>query len=76
MIARAAKLSKGLEEPADVKAALADLKDADNLHPSLKAGVAFAAANSLLPLEQGSFPVNANTTRAEAAVMLYRLINL
>ncbi|WP_155973035.1 S-layer homology domain-containing protein [Paenibacillus sp. Leaf72] len=76
MIARAAKLSKGLEVPSDVKAALADMKDADNLHPSLKAGVAFAAANSLLPLEQGSFPVNANTTRAEAAVMLYRLINL
>ncbi|SFF19418.1 S-layer homology domain-containing protein [Paenibacillus algorifonticola] len=76
MIARAAKLSKGLEEPSDVKAALADLEDAGNLHPSLKTGVAFAAANSLLPLEKGSFPVNANTTRAEAAVMLYRLINL
>lgn len=59
-----------------VETALADLTDASDVNASLKAGVAFAAEQGLVVgQDAGKFNPNAATTRAEAAVVIYRLLN-
>lgn len=61
-------------ETADV--ALADFTDAADVNTSLKTGVAFAAEQGLVVgQDAGKFNPNAATTRAEAAVVIYRLLN-
>jgi hypothetical protein len=59
-----------------VDTALAAFADADQVNTSLKAGVAFAAEQALVVgQDAGKFNPNAATTRAEAAVVIYRLLN-
>ncbi len=59
-----------------VDTALAAFTDADQVNTSLKAGVAFAAEQALVVgQDAGKFNPNAATTRAEAAVVIYRLLN-
>ena len=59
-----------------VDTALAAFTDANEVNTSLKAGVAFAAEQALVVgQDAGKFNPNAATTRAEAAVVIYRLLN-
>lgn len=59
-----------------VDTALAAFTDADEVNTSLKSGVAFAAEQALVVgQDAGKFNPNAATTRAEAAVVIYRLLN-
>ncbi len=59
-----------------VDTALAAFTDADQVNTSLKSGVAFAAEQALVVgQDAGKFNPNAATTRAEAAVVIYRLLN-
>jgi hypothetical protein len=59
-----------------VDTALAAFTDAEEVNTSLKSGVAFAAEQALVVgQDAGKFNPNAATTRAEAAVVIYRLLN-
>ena len=59
-----------------VDTALAAFADANEVNTSLKSGVAFAAEQALVVgQDAGKFNPNAATTRAEAAVVIYRLLN-
>lgn len=75
MIARALKVTNNLKDVENVDAIVAKFSDAADIPKSLKAGVAFAADNSIVIGNAGKFSPNANATRAEAAVILYRAIN-
>lgn len=75
MIARALKVTQGAADVSDVNAALAGFTDASSIGASLKAGVAFAASEKLVIGNNGKFLPNANSTRAEAAVIIYRALN-
>jgi hypothetical protein len=56
--------------------ALKNFADASQVHPWLTAGVAFAAKYGLIVGdEKGLFHPNDSTTRAHAAVVIYRLLN-
>lgn len=67
------KMYKAVEA---VDTALAAFTDADEVNTSLKSGVAFAAEQALVVgQDAGKFNPNAATTRAEAAVVIYRLLN-
>ncbi|MFK7696956.1 S-layer homology domain-containing protein [Paenibacillus sp. HJGM_3] len=75
MAARALKLAKNYKD-ADVATALKDFKDASSIADSLKSGVALAASKGIIIGEsEGQFNPNGVSTRAQAAVVLYRLIN-
>jgi hypothetical protein len=75
MAARALKLAKGYSD-ADVVASLKGFNDAAEINVSLRAGVALAANKGIIIGEsEGQFNPNGNSTRAQAAVVLYRLIN-
>ncbi|MCU6708788.1 S-layer homology domain-containing protein [Paenibacillus sp. J5C_2022] len=72
MIARAL----GADNSIDVDAALADFSDADEILDTLKAGVAYAAANGIVEGKgAGKFAPNDNATRAQAAVIIHRALN-
>ncbi|OAS21877.1 S-layer homology domain-containing protein [Paenibacillus oryzisoli] len=76
MSARALAL-KGISlSPAKVDEALKGFTDVNAINTSLKAGVALAANEGIVIGEEGNvFNPNANSTRAEAAVVIYRLLN-
>lgn len=75
MITRALKYVNGSKDVADIDAALAVFADADQINETLKAGVAFAASKEIVVGNEGKFAPNANATRAQAAVIIYRAIN-
>jgi hypothetical protein len=75
MIARALKVTNKLNDVADPDAIVKKFTDAGDIISSLKAGVAFAADKGLVFGNAGKFSPNANATRAEAAVILYRTFN-
>lgn len=74
MIARAMKIARGVQDAADIDAALEMFADADTIHPTLRAGVALAAQEGIVIGSYGKFNPNGRATRAEAAVMIYRLL--
>ncbi|MBB6693256.1 S-layer homology domain-containing protein [Cohnella xylanilytica] len=76
MIARALKTVKGIEDVKDVDVALAGFSDAGKIISSLKAGAALAASKNIVIGDGGKFRPNDNATRAEAAVIIYRAINV
>lgn len=74
--ARALTKVKSYKAVETADAALAAFKDAADVNASLKAGVALAAEQGLVVgQDAGKFNPNAATTRAEAAVVIYRLLN-
>jgi hypothetical protein len=74
MIARALKLTGGLQDPADIDQILSAFNDSGSIHPTLREGVALAANEGIVVGFNGKFRPNDNATRAEAAVMIYRLL--
>ncbi|UJF34573.1 S-layer homology domain-containing protein [Paenibacillus hexagrammi] len=76
MASRALAL-KGASLSSDkVEEALKNFADADSIHSSLKNGVALAASEGIVVGEENNtFNPNANSTRAQAAVVIYRLLN-
>ncbi|WP_168735563.1 S-layer homology domain-containing protein [Cohnella fermenti] len=74
MIARALKSVKGIEGTDNANAALSAFSDANEINPSLKDGVAFAASKNIILGSAGEFKPNDNATRAEAAVIVYRTL--
>lgn len=72
-----ALLLKGVTlSPAKVDEVLKGFKDSSDINVSLKNGVALAASEGIVIGEEGSaFNPNANSTRAQAAVVIYRLLN-
>ncbi|MFF2890558.1 S-layer homology domain-containing protein [Paenibacillus sp. NPDC057967] len=75
MITRALQLVNGSKDVANIDAALAVFSDAAQINETLKAGVAFAASKEIVVGSDGKFAPNANATRAQAAVIIYRAIN-
>ncbi|WP_245375945.1 S-layer homology domain-containing protein [Paenibacillus eucommiae] len=76
MAARALTLTGTAKSVADVDAALKGFVDAATVNASLKAGVALAASEGIIIGEEGNkFNPNADSTRAQAAVVIYRLLN-
>lgn len=74
--ARALEKVKSYKPVAQTDAALAVFKDAADVHATLKSGVAFATEQGLVVgQDEALFNPNASTTRAEAAVVIYRLFN-
>lgn len=68
---------KGISlSPAKVDEALKGFTDVTAINASLKSGVALAASEGIVIGEEGNvFNPNANSTRAQAAVVIYRLLN-
>jgi len=75
MITRALKITQGAKDVTDIDAALKGFADASKINASLKAGVAFAAANDIVKGNAGKFLPNDSASRAEAAVIIYRSLN-
>jgi hypothetical protein len=76
MAARALVATGNFQYEKDVNAALKSFKDADDINSSLKDGVALAAKLGIVVGEEGSvFNPNDDSTRAQAAVVIYRLLN-
>lgn len=74
--ARALEKVKSYKPVAETDTALAVFKDAADVHATLKSGVAFATEQGLVVgQDEALFNPNASTTRAEAAVVIYRLFN-
>lgn len=76
MIARALRLTSTVGDVKDVNAALSKFSDAGSIHASLKDGVALAASQNIIIGDNGKFNPNNNATRAEAAVILYRTLQV
>lgn len=76
MIARALSLTSNVEAVEDVDGALEAFKDAGDIHATLKAGVALAAKEGIVIGANGKFSPNSNASRAEAAVILYRAMQV
>nr|WP_233167754.1 S-layer homology domain-containing protein [Paenibacillus roseus] len=75
MVSRALKATAGLKDVEDVKAALANFSDAEDVHSTLQSGVALASSKGLIIGAGGQFRPNATANRAEAAVIIYRAFN-
>ncbi|OCT10694.1 hypothetical protein A8709_22930 [Paenibacillus pectinilyticus] len=76
MSSRALALKGITLSPAKVEEALKGFTDAASINASLKDGVALAASEGIVIGEEGNaFNPNANSTRAQAAVVIYRLLN-
>jgi hypothetical protein len=76
MAARALVATGNFQYEKDANAALKNFKDADAIGASLKDGVALAAKLGIVVGEDGSvFNPNNDSTRAQAAVVIYRLLN-
>ncbi|UQZ84347.1 Endo-1,4-beta-xylanase A precursor [Paenibacillus konkukensis] len=74
--ARALQSVNGAKAASDVDAALKAFTDADSIHESLKAGVALSVGEGIIVGEDNNkFNPNADSTRAQAAVVIYRLLN-
>ncbi|WP_281885880.1 S-layer homology domain-containing protein [Paenibacillus sp. YYML68] len=77
MIARGLKAIHGTDNLFEAKEMLAQFTDHELIHASLQEGVALAAEQSIIQgLPTGEFAPNQSTTRAQAAVMIYRLLKL
>ncbi|AJY73968.1 S-layer homology domain-containing protein [Paenibacillus beijingensis] len=76
MMTRALKLAGGYENATDIAGALKGFKDAKSISSALQGGVAFASSHGLVMGSGGKFYPNANATRAEAAVLIYRGLDL
>ncbi|WP_190287511.1 S-layer homology domain-containing protein [Paenibacillus darwinianus] len=76
MISRAVKVTARVREVTDADAALKGFSDAPSINASLKAGVALAASKGLVIGNKGKFNPNGTATRAEAAVVIYRALNV
>jgi len=77
MAANALREVLAYEDAADVEAALSAFKDAADVQEWYKAGVALMAAEELIKGKgQGMYDPNGTATRAEAAVIVYRLFAL
>ncbi len=76
MITRALKATQNLDTTvSNADDLLKDFADASSIHPSLRNSVAFAVSKGLLFGDAGKLDPNGNATRAQAAVMLYRVLN-
>ncbi|WP_171653305.1 S-layer homology domain-containing protein [Paenibacillus foliorum] len=74
--ARALTTVNQLNPVSDVNGALKGFSDASSINDSLKAGVALSAAQGIIVGEaDGTFNPNSDSTRAQAAVIIYRLLN-
>ncbi len=75
--ANALKATKGFREPANADAVLGKFKDASSIQPALKPGVALSAQEGIIiGVAQGKFDPDGFLTRAQAAVVIYKYINL
>ncbi|WP_186445687.1 S-layer homology domain-containing protein [Paenibacillus cremeus] len=76
MAARALSAFKDAKPVADVNGSLKDFKDVAAINDTLKSGVALSAAQGIVVGEEGGqFNPDSNSTRAQAAVVIYRLLN-
>ncbi|WP_436238149.1 S-layer homology domain-containing protein [Paenibacillus sp. LjRoot153] len=76
MSSRALALKGASLEVSKIDDVLKGFKDVDTINSSLKNGVALAASEGIIVGEDGNlFNPNANSTRAQAAVVIYRLLN-
>lgn len=76
MITRALKVTNNLDVSVkDADAVLKSYSDASSIHPSLKSNVAYAVSKGLLFGDAGALDPNGKATRAQAAVMIYRVLN-
>lgn len=74
--ARALQSVNGVKASADADSLLKNFEDAKSIHDSLKAGVALSVGQGIIVGEEGNkFNPNADSTRAQAAVVIYRLLN-
>ncbi|PWW08486.1 S-layer family protein [Paenibacillus cellulosilyticus] len=76
MIARALTLKTDVKAVENVDAALKAFSDAASINATLKAGVALAAQEGIVIGNAGKFNPNNNASRAEAAVILYRTLQV
>ncbi|HZG86158.1 S-layer homology domain-containing protein [Paenibacillus sp.] len=77
MIARALEQVRGVQSFAESEAMLEQFTDADSIHATLQDGVAYAVDQGIvIGLPDGNFAPDSYTTRAQAAVMIYRALNL
>ncbi|MEF2246808.1 S-layer homology domain-containing protein [Paenibacillus sp. IITD108] len=76
MIARALKVTEKMEDVKDQDAVLSVFKDAAAIQSSLKAGVSFAVEHGIVVGFDGKFAPNDKSTRAQAAVMIHRTLNV
>jgi hypothetical protein len=73
---RALTKANGVSNVKDVDAALKGFGDASQINASLKAGVALAVDQGIIVGDEGGkFNPNSDSTRAQAAVVIYRLLN-
>ncbi|MCQ6560468.1 S-layer homology domain-containing protein [Paenibacillus mendelii] len=72
--ARALTIVKGYKIATNAKAALLPLGDANEIHASLADGIAYAFSKGIVIGSGGSLHPNRSSTRAEAAVMISRLL--
>jgi len=76
MAANALKTIRGFKSVIDVDAAVSIFSDATVINSALKPGVAIAVRDNLMVgFPSGKFEPNAVSTRAQAAIVLYRLLN-
>ncbi|MNR06930.1 Endo-1,4-beta-xylanase A precursor [compost metagenome] len=76
MSSRALALKGFSLSPAKIDDALKGFTDGSAINASMKDGVALAASEGIVIGEEGNvFNPNANSTRAQAAVVIYRLLN-
>jgi len=74
--ARALQYLDGVKGVSNVDAALSKFADAGDIAASLRAGTALAARYGIVIGSDGKFNPNGESTRAAAAVVIYRLINV
>jgi len=74
--ARALQYLDGVKSVSNVDAALSKFADAGDIAASLRAGTALAARYGIVIGSDGKFNPNGESTRAAAAVVIYRLINV
>lgn len=75
MAARALVKVYDYKNVTDVKGSLKPFTDANKIHSTLQAGVALAAEEGIVVGNNNQFKPEDSATRAEAAVIIYRLIN-
>ncbi len=66
---------KGYKNETDMNAILSKFKDSASIHSSLAAGVALAASQDIVVGYNDNFEPNDSSTRAQAAVVIERLLN-
>lgn len=76
MAARALINALDYSDISDVEAALASFVDADDILSTLRSGVALSSTHGVvIGVGEDKFNPNGNSTRAQAAVLIYRLLN-